>query len=50
MKLLRSIKNQITKDENGENVAYLEINEVILVHYNVVNSNYQQNLRVYICS
>ena len=46
MKLLRSIKSQITKDENGENVAHLEITEVILVHYNVVNSNYQQNSRV----
>ena len=30
--LLRSTKNKITKDENGENVPYLEITEVILVH------------------
>ena len=30
--LLRSTKNKITEDENGENVPYLEITEVILVH------------------
>ena len=34
MKLLKSIKNKITKDENGENVPHLEITEVVLVHYN----------------
>ena len=26
MKLLGSTKNKITKDENGENIPYLEIN------------------------
>ena len=30
MKLFRSTKNKIMKDKNGENVPYLEINEVIL--------------------
>ena len=29
MKLLGSTKNQITKEENGENVPYLEITEVV---------------------
>ena len=29
MKLLGSIKNKITKDENGENVPHLEIAEVV---------------------
>ena len=24
----------------------IEINEVVLIHYNIVNNNYQQNLRV----
>ena len=36
----------ITKDENGENVPYLEITEVVLIHCNVVNNSYQQNSRV----
>ena len=46
MKLLGSTKSKIRKDENGENVPYLEITEVVLIHYNVVNSSYQQNSRV----
>ena len=46
MKLLESTKSKITKNENGENVPHLEITEVILVHCNVVNKNYQQNPRV----
>ena len=29
MKLLRSAKCQITKDENGENMPHLEITEVV---------------------
>ena len=46
MKLLGSIKNTITKDENIENVPHLEITEVVLVHCNIVHNNYEQNLRV----
>ena len=46
MRLLGSTKSKITKNENGENVANLEIAEVVLVHCNVVNNNYQQNSRV----
>ena len=46
MKLLESIKNKITKDKNGENLPHLEITEVILVHCNIVNNDYQQDLRV----
>ena len=46
MKLLGSTKSKITKDENGENVSYLEITEVVLIHCNVANNNYQQNSRV----
>ena len=41
MNLLGSTKSKITKDENGENVPYLEINEVVLIHCNVVNNSYQ---------
>ena len=46
MKLLGSIKRNVTKNENSENVPYLEITEVVLKHYNVVNNSYQQNSRV----
>ena len=45
LKLLRSTKRQITKNENDENVPYLEIIEVVLIHCNVVNNSYQQNSR-----
>ena len=43
MKLLGSTKNKITKDKNGENVPHLEITEVVLVHCNIVNNDYQQD-------
>ena len=46
MKLLGSTKNKTAKDKNGENVTYLEITEVILVHCNIVNNDYQQDSRV----
>ena len=43
MKLLGSTENKITKDKNGENVPHLEIMEVVLVHWNIVNNDYQQD-------
>ena len=46
MKLLGNTKSKITEDENGENVPYLEITEVVLVHCNIVNNNYQHGSRV----
>ena len=46
MKLLGSTENKITKDNNDENVPHLEITEVILVHCNIVNNDYQQDSRV----
>ena len=46
MKLLGSTENKITKDKNGENVPHLEIIEVILVHCDIVNNDYQQDSRV----
>ena len=46
MKLLGSNENKITKDKNGENVAHLEITEVVLVHCNIVDNDYQQDSRV----
>ena len=47
MKLLRRTENKINKDKNGENVPHLEITEVVLVHCNIVNNDYQQGLRVF---
>ena len=46
MKLLRSTKNKITKNKNGENTPHLAITEVALVHCNIVNNDYQQDSRV----
>ena len=46
MKLLGSTKNKITKDKNGENEPHLEITEVVLVHCNIVDNDYQQDSRV----
>ena len=46
MKLLGRTENKITKDKNGENVPHLEIREVVLVHCNIINNDYQQNSRV----
>ena len=43
MKLLGSTKSNITKDKIGENVPYLEITEVVLIHCNVGNNNYRQD-------
>ena len=43
MKLLGRFKSKITENENGENVPNLEITEVVLVHFNIVNNNYQRN-------
>ena len=46
MKLLRSTENKTTKDKNGENVSHLEIAEVVLVLFNIVYNDYQQDSRV----
>ena len=43
MKQLGSTENKITRDKNGENVPHLEITEVVLVHCNIVNNDYQQD-------
>ena len=45
MKLLGSTESKIAKDKNGENIPNLEITEVVLVHCNIVNNNYQQDSR-----
>ena len=45
MKLLGSTESKITRNKNGENVPHLEITEVILIHCNIVNNDYQQDPR-----
>ena len=46
MKLLGSTVSKITKDENRENVCHLEITEGVLIHFNTVHSDYQEDSRV----
>ena len=46
MKLLGRTKYKMTQNENGENVTYLEITEVVTVHYSSVSNDYQPNTRV----
>ena len=43
MKLLKNTNNKITKDEHNKNVPHLEISEVLLVHFNIVNNECQQD-------
>ena len=43
MKLLGSSESKITKDKNGEKVPNLEVVELVLVHCNLVNNDYQQD-------
>ena len=46
MKLLGSTESKITKDTNGENVSHLQNVELVLVHCNLVNNDYQQDSRI----
>ena len=46
MKLLGSTVSKINKDKNGENVPHLEVVELVLVHCNLVNNDYQQDSRI----
>ena len=46
MKLLGSAKKDVDKDKDGEDVPKLESVEVVLVHCNLVNNNYQQASKV----
>ena len=33
-------------EKNGKNVPHLDTTEVVLVHFNIVNNDYQQDSRV----
>ena len=47
MKLLGSTNSEITKDKNSENVPHLEITKLVIINCNIVNSDYQQDPRVF---
>ena len=47
MKLLGSTESKITKNKIGENVPHLEVVELVLVHCNLVNNDYQQDSRIF---
>ena len=46
MKLLGSTESKIIKDKNDEDVPHLEVVELVLVHCNLVNNDYQQDSRI----
>ena len=46
MKSLGSTRSKTTKDKHGENVPHLEITEVVLVHCNIFNDDYQHDSRI----
>ena len=46
MKLLGGAESKITKDKNGENVPHLEVVELVLIHCNLGNNDYQQFSRM----
>ena len=46
MKLFGSTKIKLTKNKIGENLPHLKIDEVVLVHCNIFNNDYQQYSRV----
>ena len=46
MRLLGSTKKDVDANKNSENVPKLEYVEVVLVHCNLVNNNYQQTSKV----
>ena len=52
MQLIESTKNEVTRDKNGEKIPHIKVTEVLLVHYNTVNNDYQNDSKslIYICS
>ena len=47
VKLFANKKTQQTRPKNGENVPSIEIVEVVLVQYNLVDNQYQQKSEVF---
>ena len=48
MELLGRTKSKLTKDKNGEHVPHLEINEVVLIHCNIVNNKYSRVIYTFV--
>ena len=46
MKSLGTTESKMSKDNNGENVPQIEVVELVLVHCNLVNNDYQQDSRI----
>ena len=46
MKLFRSTKKDVNQDKDGKDLPKLESVEVVSVHCNLVNNNYQQTRKV----
>ena len=46
MKWIENTENKITKDKSGDNLPHLEITEVVLVHCNIDNNNYNKDSKV----
>ena len=46
MKLLGSTKKDVDQDKDGQDVPKVESVEVVLVHCNLVNNNYQQASKI----
>ena len=47
MRLLGRAESKITKNKNGENAPHLEVVELVLVHCNLDNNNYQQDSKIF---
>ena len=43
MKLLGKTKSKLIEIKNGKDVLYLETTEVVLVHFNIINDDYQHD-------
>ena len=48
MNLLESTEKDFNLDKDGENVPKLESKDVVLMHCNLVNNNYQQASKVFL--
>ena len=46
LKLVQSDESRATKNKNSQHVLNLKLNELVLVHCNIANDNYQQNSSV----
>ena len=50
MNLFGSTESKITKSKNAENLAHLEVVELVLMHYNLINNDSRFKNIIYISS